>query len=223
MTEPTIALREYLRKMGMDWDSDLLREGIRVLMRLLMEAEVSEQIGAERYQRSEDRQNYRNGYREREWETRVGEITLQIPKLREGTYYPSFLEARRRAERALVAVIQSAYVEGVSTRKVDELVQAMGLRGIDKSKVSRMCQELDEAVATFRNRRLEEPYPYLWLDALYVKVRQNHHIVSMAVVIAIGVRETGEREILGIDVGASEEAAFWTDFLRALTARGEWV
>jgi putative transposase len=220
MTEPTIALREYLRKMGMDWDSDLLREGIRVLMRLLMEAEVSEQIGAERYQRSDERQNYRNGYREREWETRVGDVTLEVPKLRQGTYYPSFLEPRRRAERALVAVVQSAYIEGVSTRKVDELVQAMGLRGIDKSKVSRMCQELDEAVDAFRKRRLEEPYPYLWLDALYVKVRQNHHIVSMAVVIAIGVRESGEREILGIDVGASEEAAFWTDFLRALTARG---
>jgi putative transposase len=215
MTEPTIALREYLRKMGMDWDSDLLREGIRVLMRLLMEAEVSEQIGAERYQRSDERQNYRNGYREREWETRVGDVTLEVPKLRQGTYYPSFLEPRRRAERALVAVVQSAYIEGVSTRKEDELVQAMGLRGIDKSKVSRMCQELDEAVDAFRKRRLEEPYPYLWLDALYVKVRQNHHIVSMAVVIAIGVRESGEREILGIDVGASEEAAFWTDFLRA--------
>jgi transposase-like protein len=197
-----------------------LREGIAVLTRLLMELEVSQQIGAERYQRSEKRQAYRNGYRERPWETRVAEIPLRIPKLRSGNFFPSFLEPRRRAERALLAVIQTAYVKGVSTRKVDELVQALGLTGVDKSKVSRICKELDEAVTAFRNRPLEAEYPYLWLDALYLKVRQNHRIVSMAVVIAIGVRETGEREILAVDIGASEEEAFWTAFLRELASRG---
>ena len=220
MTGPTVALLELLRKTGLELDSDFLREGIAVLTRLLMEMEVSEQIGAERYQRSEERQGQRNGYRERVWETRVGEIPVRIPKLREGSYFPSFLEPRRRAERALLAVIQAAYVEGVSTRKVDDLVQALGLTGVDKSKVSRICQELDEAVSAFRDRPLEAEYPYLWLDALYVKVRQNHRIVSMAVVIAIGVRESGEREILAVDIGASEEEAFWTPFLRALVARG---
>jgi transposase-like protein len=220
MTEPIVALQEYLRNVGMELDGDFLREGISVLTRLLMELEVSQQIGAERYQRSEKRQAYRNGYRERPWETRVGEIPLRIPKLRSGNFFPSFLEPRRRAERALLAVVQTAYVKGLSTRKVDELVQALGLTGVDKSKVSRICKELDEAVAAFRNRPLEAEYPYLWLDALYLKVRQNHRIVSMAVVIAIGVRETGEREILAVDIGASEEEAFWTAFLRELAGRG---
>jgi putative transposase len=220
MTDPSVTLREYLSKMGLQLDSDLLREGMVVLARLLMEWEVSEQIGAERYQRRPERQTQRNGYRERGWETRVGEIPLRVPKLRQGTYFPGFLEPRRRAERALVAVVQAAYIEGVSTRKVDELVQALGLSGIDKSKVSRMCHDLDEAVTLFRNRPLEVAYPYLWLDALYLKVRQNHRIVSMALVIAIGVRETGEREILGVDLGAGEDAAFWTAFLRGLVGRG---
>src|SRR5690606_27944928 len=146
-----------------------------------------EKIGAERYQHSPERVTQRNGYRERTWETRVGEIPLRIPKLRQGVYYPDFLEPRRRTEQALVAVIQEAYIAGVSTRKVDELVQSLGLSGVDKSKVSRLCHDLDEVVTGFRNRMLEVSYPYLWLDALYVKVRQNHRIVSMAVVIAIGV------------------------------------
>jgi len=220
MTKASIALREYLRNTGIDLDGDFLRESIALLTRLLMEAEVSEQIGAERYERSNGRQAQRNGYRGRGWETRVGDIPLQIPKLRQGSYYPSFLEPRRRAERALLAVIQTAYVEGVSTRKVDKLVQTLGLTGIDKSKVSRICQELDEAVAIFRNRPLEAEYAYLWLDAVYLKVRQNHRIVNMAVVMAIGVRETGEREILAIDIGASEDGAFWTAFLRGIVARG---
>jgi transposase-like protein len=220
MAESTITLADYLRKMGVEMGSDFLREAIVLLTRLLMEAEVGEQIGAEKYERSDGRQAYRNGYRDRVWETRVGEIQLEIPKLRRGSYFPSFLEPRRRAERALLAVIQSAYVEGVSTRKVDDLVQALGLTGIDKSKVSRICKELDEAVTAFRHRPLEVAYPYLWLDALYVKVRQNHRIVSMAVVLVIGVRETGEREILAIDIGASEEEAFWTAFLRGLVERG---
>jgi putative transposase len=221
MTELTIALREYLRKMGVELEGDFLREGIALLVRLLMEMEVGEQIGADRYERTDERQTHRNGYRDRSWETRAGEIPLQVPKLRQGRHFPSFLEPRRRAERALVAVIQAAYVEGVSRRKVDDLVQALGLTGIDKSKVSRVCKELNEAVSAFRSRPLEAEYPYLWLDALYVKVRQNHRIVSMAVVIAIGVRETGEREILDVEVGGSEDQAFWTSFLRGLVARGQ--
>lgn len=220
MAKRTIAPAEYLRNTLIDLEPDFLRSMIEVMTRVLMEMEVSEQIGAARYERSEDRQEHRNGYRERSWETRVGEIQLQIPKLRRGSYYPSFLEPRRRAERALLAVIQSAYVEGVSTRKVDDLVQALGLPGMDKSKVSRICKELDEAVTAFRNRPLEVAYPYLWLDALYLKVRQNHRIINMAVVLAVGVRETGEREILAIDIGASEQEAFWTAFLRGVVGRG---
>jgi putative transposase len=143
-----------------------------------------------------------------------------IPKLREGTYFPSLLESRRRAEKALLAVVQTAYVKGVSTRKVDDLLKALGLTGIDKSKVSRICKELDELVDGFRNRPLEGSYPYLWLDALYLKVRQDHRIVNQAMVIAIGVRETGERDVLGFSLGASEEYAFWMDFLRSLIRRG---
>lgn len=220
MNEPTIALLEYLRNSGVELDGDFLRESIVLLTRLLMEAEVSEQIGAERYERSEGRVSERNGYRERGWETRVGEIPLRIPKLRRGAYFPSFLKPRRRAERALIAVIQSAYVEGVSTRMVDELVQALGLSGVDKSRVSRMCRELGKAVTAFRQRPLEAEYPYLWLDALYVRARQDHWIVNMAIVIAIGVRESGEREILAIDVGGSEDGAFWKAFLRGLVSRG---
>jgi putative transposase len=220
MTEPIMTLGEYVRKVGVDLESDFLREGVELLTRLLMDLELSEQIGAERYERGEGRQTHRNGYRGRVWETRVGEIPLRIPKVRQGSYFPSFLEPRRRGERALLAVIQAAYVEGVSTRRVDDLIQALGLSGVDKSKVSRICRELDEAVTAFRNRPLQGEYPYLWLDALYLKVRQNHRIVSMAVVIAIGVRETGEREILSLDLGASEEEAFWTPFLRGLANRG---
>ncbi len=168
-----------------------------MLSEALMEAEVSQQIGAEKYERSGERQTYRNGYREREWQTRVGEIALRIPRVREGNYFPSFLEPRRRAERALLAVVQQAYIEGVSTRKVDDLVQSLGLSGIDKSSVSRICKQLDEVVEAFRNRPLEGEYPYLWLDALYVKVRVNHRVVSQALVIATAVRRSGEREILG--------------------------
>ncbi len=162
----------------------------------------------------------RNGYRERVWETRVGEIPLRIPKLRTGSYFPSLLEPRRRAEQALLAVIQQAYVEGVSTRKVDELLRAMGLTGIDKSTVSRICKSLDDVVIEFRNRPLKGRYPYVWLDATYLKVRQNHRIVSLALVIAIGVNEAGERDVLGFALGASETEAFWLEFLRSLVQRG---
>jgi len=177
-------------------------------------------IGAGPYERSDGRKTYRNGHRQRTWETRVGEIPLQIPKLREGTYFPSLLEPRRRSEQALLSVIQTAYVQGVSTRKVDDLLRALGLTGIDKSRVSRICKELDGVVEAFRNRPLEGSYPYLWLDALYLKVRQDHRIVNQALVIAIGVRETGDRDILGFSLGASEEYAFWLDFLRSLSRRG---
>lgn len=220
MTDPSMLLMQYLRKVGMDLDGDFLRQAIEVLIQALVELEVEQEIGAGKYERTPDRKNHRNGYRERMWETRVGEIPVQIPKLRVGTYFPSLLEPRRRAERALLAVVQSAYVEGVSTRKVDQLLQSLGLTGIDKSRVSRICKELDAVVGAFRERALEGEYPYVWLDALYLKVRQNHRIVSMALVIAIGVRESGEREILGFEVGASEEEVFWVAFLRGLTERG---
>lgn len=220
MAASTVSVLDELRKLGVELDPDFLRQAIALVMRLLMDAEVQALIGAERYQRTEERTTYRNGYRERNWQTRVGDVALQIPKLRDGSYFPSFLEPRKRAERALLSVIQQAYIEGVSTRKVDELVQALGLSGIDKSAVSRICQELDTAVTAFRTRPLEGAYPYVWFDALYLKVRQNHRIISMAVVIAIGVKETGERTILDLDIGASEDAAFWTSFLRSLVQRG---
>jgi putative transposase len=220
MTDTTIALIDYIRKIGMDNDTDFLREGLRILSQRLIELEAEQQVGARKYERSSERKTHRNGYRQRVWETRVGEIPLSIPKLREGNFFPSLLEPRKRSEKALLAVVQSAYVHGVSTRKVDHLLQALGLTGIDKSKVSRICKELDEAVEDFRNRPLEGEYPYLWLDALYLKVRQNHRIVSQAMVIAIGVKETGERDVLGFDLGSSEEEAFWLEFLRSLKRRG---
>lgn len=220
MTDPTMALMEYLSKFGLQIEDDFVREGIRVLIQSVIELEVTQRIGAERYERSSERVTQRNGYRERRYETRVGELTLQVPKLREGSYFPSFLEPRRKAEKALLAVVQSAYVEGVSTRRVDNLLQSLGLTGIDKSQVSRICKALDEPVRAFRERALSGDYPYVWLDATYLKVRQNHHIVNMAMVVAIGVRETGEREVLGFAVGASEEASFWLEFLRSLVRRG---
>ena len=218
--ELRMALSELLRKTQMEGDADFLREGVRVLGQALMELELSQQIGAERYERTPERTNQRNGYRDRPWDTRVGTIQLKVPKVREGSYYPSLLDPRRRAERALVAVVQEAYVQGVSTRRVDDLVQALGMNGISKSQVSRLCQELDVEVERFRSRRLEGDYPYVWLDATFVKVRENSRVVSMAVVIAIGVKATGEREVLGLDVGHSEDGAFWTQFLRGLVARG---
>jgi putative transposase len=219
MTEPTMALMEYLRKHDL-LESDFLRDAVQLLMQQLIELEVSEQVGAEYHERSPDRVTRRNGYRRRQWETRVGQIPLRIPKLRQGSYFPSLLEPRKRSEKALLSVVQEAYVKGVSTRKVDDLVRALGLKGMSKSKVSRICQELDELVTAFRQRPLEGDYPYVWLDALYVKVRQHHRIVSQAVVIAIGVRDDGERTVLGFDVGPGEEEAFWTAFLRQLKERG---
>jgi len=177
-------------------------------------------IGADRYERTSDRQTYRNGYRLRTWDTRVGTIELAIPKLRAGSYFPSLLEPRRRAERALLAVVQEAYVHGVSTRKVDDLLRALGLDGMSKSEVSRICAELDGEVTAFRSRGLEGEHPYVWIDATYHKVRQDGRVQSMATVVAIGVAATGERQILGVDAGPSEDRAFWTAFLRGLVKRG---
>jgi len=220
MTDPTIALKQYLINIGLQDDADFLREGVELLSQMVMELEVEHQIGAGKHERTPERSNHRNGYRERTWETRVGEIELAIPKLRKGSYFPSLLEPRRPAEKALLAVVQEAYLKGVSTRKVDALMKALGLTGIDKSKVSRICKELDQVVEQFRNRPLQASYPYVWLDALYLKVRQNHHIVSLALVIAIGVDDEGERHLLGFDLGGSEEEAFWLGFLRSLVKRG---
>ena len=220
MTDVTMALMELLRKHETEIDSDFLQEGVQIMMQMLIELEAGQQIGAERYERKPERVTYRNGYRTRLWETRVGEIPLRIPKLRKGTYFPSLLEPRKRSEQALLAVIQEAYVKGVSTRKVDDLVQALGLSGVDKSKVSRITKGLDELVQDFRHRPLDDQYPYVWLDALYLKVRQNHRVVSLAVVVAVAVTHEGERTVLGFDVGASEEEAFWLEFLRSLVRRG---
>lgn len=217
----SMALRELLRKAQVEENSDFLREGVRTLTQALMELEVTQQIGAERHERTSERRGQRNGYRERQWDTRVGSIQLQVPRVRDGSYYPSLLEPRRRAERALVAVVQEAYVQGVSTRRVDELVQALGLSGISKSQVSLLCAELDTEVERFRSRPLVGPYPYVWLDATFVKVRRNGRVVNAAIVLATGVNATtGQREVLGLDVGPSEDGTFWLAFLRALVARG---
>jgi len=220
MTEPTIALKQYLINIGLEEDADFLQQGIQLLSQMLMELEVDQQVGASKHERTPERKNYRNGHRQRTWKTRVGEIDLAIPKLRKGSYYPSLLEPRRPTEKALLAVIQEAYLKGVSTRKVDALLKALGLTGIDKSSVSRICKELDHTVEEFRNRPLQESYPYVWLDAMYLKVRQNHRVVSLALVIAIGVDDTGERHMLGFDLGASEDEDFWLAFLRSLVKRG---
>src|ERR671939_1382404 len=185
--ELRMALAEVLRRAGVQ-EADFLREGVRVLAQELMELELAEHVGAERHERTPERSGYRNGYRERQWDTRVGSIELQVPRVRDSSFFPSLLEPRKRAERALVGVVQEAYVQGVSTRRVDDLVQALGMSGISKSQVSRLCQALDGEVERFRTRRLEGPYPYVWLDATFVKVRDAGRVVSMAVVVAIGVR-----------------------------------
>ena len=221
MVRERMDLLELLRKGGMDGDVDFLREALRVLVEGIMDAEVSSRIGAEYGERSPERVTQRNGYRSRAWDTRVGTMELHIPKLREGSYFPSLLEPRRRSERALLAVIQQAYVEGVSTRRVDDLVKALGCEGISKSQVSRICQELDVVVDGFLGRLLDGgPYPYLWLDALTQKVREDGRIVNVSVVVATAVNGEGKREIIGMDVGTSEDGAFWLAFLRSLSARG---
>jgi putative transposase len=218
--ELRMALAELLRKADAEPGFDVLREGARVLAEALMELEVSRHVGAGRHERTPERTGQRNGSRERAWDTRVGTVALRVPRVRDGSYFPALLEPRTRAERAVLAVVQEAYVGGVSTRRVDDLVKALGMEGVSKSQVSRICAELDGEVERFRSRPLEGPYPYLWLDATFVKAREDGRVVSQAVVVAVGVTADGVREVLGCDVGPSEDGAFWLGFLRALVARG---
>lgn len=219
-TNNRMSLLEQLSKYVVEKDKDFLKEALTLLINALMDAEVTSMIGAEKYERSENRNNHRNGYRQREWDTRLGTLQLSIPKLRHGSYFPSLLEPRKMSEKALLNVVQEAYVHGVSTRKVDELVESLGIKGMDKSEVSGISKQLDGFVTEFKNRILEGEYPYLWLDATFPKVREGGRVCSMALVIAVGVNQSGEREILGFDVGMSEDGAFWEEFLRKLVARG---
>jgi transposase-like protein len=218
MTNEMMSLRGLLEKSA---DADLLREMIGFAAERLMELEVATLTGAGHGERNPDqRLVHRNGYRERDWETRAGTVELRIPRLRKGSYLPCFLEPRRMAEKALTAVIQEAYIQGISTRSVDDLVKAMGMSGISKSQVSRLCGEIDGKIATFLDRPLEGDWPYIWLDATYVKVRQDGRIVSVAVIIAVGANTAGRREVLGMTIGPSEAETFWTEFLRKLARRG---
>jgi putative transposase len=222
MATDRMALLKELANAAAGGDVDFLRRSVKVMAESLMELEVAAKLGADPHERTIARTGYRNGHRLRDWDTRAGSIELAIPRTRRGSYFPSWLlEPRRRAERALVAVVQEAYVQGVSTRKVDALVRALGMEGISKSEVSRLCAELDRSVRAFRERRLDEHrYPYLWLDARYEKVREGGRIVSMAFLTAIAVNERGEREVLGCEAGAAESSALWTTFLRSLVGRG---
>jgi putative transposase len=217
---PSIALPEELGKLMAREHADVVREGVELILRQIMEAEVAASAGAGRYERSDERSAFRNGYRPRGFDTRVGTIELQIPRLRTGTYFPSFLEPRRRSEQALVSVVQEAYINGVSTRKVERLVEQLGVQSLSKDQVSRLCQGLDEQVRIFRERPLEGRYPYLWLDAKSERVREPGGVRQKCLVIAYAVHETGRREVIGLDVGESESEAFWREFLRGLRARG---
>ena len=222
MTLSQSALSELLDAVRAGDGTDVLREAMRLVLQELIEAEASETIGAARYERSEDRTTHRNGSRTRLLSTKAGDVQLHIPKLREGSFFPALLEPRRRIDQALWAVIMEAYVHGVSTRKVDDLVVALGIEsGVGKSEVSRICRELDSVVGAFRERRLDHTsFPYVFLDATYVKAHEGASVVSKAVVIATGVTKGGDREVLGLEVGDSEDGAFWTGFLRSLRARG---
>src|SRR6059036_1099807 len=214
-----MTIAELVREVLRDDHGDVIRESVRAVAQELMEAEISELIGAQLGERTEDRATHRNGYRPRRWDTRAGEIELQIPKIRQGSYFPTFLQPRKRSEQALVAVVQQAYVCGVSTRRVDQLVESLGLR-VSRSEVSRICAGLDEQVEAFRSRPLEGRYPYLFVDAKVEKVRDGGRVVRKCVVIAHAVHETGRRDIIGLDVGAAETEAFWREFLRSLVRRG---
>ncbi|ABQ28753.1 MULTISPECIES: IS256 family transposase [Acidiphilium] len=217
MTEDRLPLAELLAKAG---DGDFLHSVAEAVVQLLMETDVDGLIGASRYERSGERATYRNGYRERALDTRLGSLQLRIPKLRQGSYFPPFLEARRTSEKALAAVIQEAWIGGVSTRRVDELVQAMGLTGISKSTVSKLCKDIDERVNAFLDRPLAGEWPYLWLDATYLKQREGGRIVSVAAIIAVAVNTDGRREIVGLHIGPSEAETFWSTFLKSLVRRG---
>jgi transposase-like protein len=217
MTKTTMDLSELLEKHD---EGDFLRAVAEAVLQLIMEADVEGVVGARRFERAEGRTTHRNGYRDRSLDTRLGTLNLRVPKLRQGSYFPGFLEPRRTSEKALVAVIQEAWIGGVSTRRVDELVQAMGLSGISKSTVSKLCKDIDERVGEFLNRPLIGAWPYLWLDAAYLKVRQGGRIVPIAAIIAVAVNTDGRREIIGLGTGPSEAETFWTEFLRGLKARG---
>ena len=217
MTEERLPLAELLAKAG---DEDFLRAVAEAVVQMLMEADVEGLIGAARHERSGERTTYRNGYRDRAFDTRLGSLQLRIPKLRQGSYFPPFLEPRRTTEKALVAVIQEAWIGGVSTRKVDDLVQAMGLSGISKSTVSKLCRDIDERVGAFLARPLTGSWPYLWLDATYLRQREGGRVVSVAAIIAVAVNTEGKREIVGLHIGPSEAESFWSDFLRSLVRRG---
>jgi putative transposase len=217
MTDEKMTLFELIQKAD---STDFLKELAETTLQRLMEFQVDDLCGAGRHERSGERANYRNGHRARTLETRLGTLDLKIPKLRSGTYFPPFLEARKTGEQALVAVIQEAWIQGVSTRKVDDLVQSLGMSGISKSQVSKLCEEIDVRVNDFLDRPITGEWPYLWLDATYLKVRQGGRIVSVAVIIATAVNTDGRREILGLGTGPSEAAVFWGDFLRTLKKRG---
>lgn len=220
MTKSTIGAVETVSNAVQTSHANVLLQTLLRALTTMMDGEASALCGAGYGERSEERSNMRNGYRERAFETRLGTVDLKIPKLREGSYFPSFLEPRRRWEQAFVSVVSEAYVLGVSTRKVDELVKAMGAQGMSKSEVSRLCETLDEEVEAFRNRKLDRAYPYLWLDALYLKVRDGKHVVSKATLVAYGVSEFGEREIIGVEVADGEMEDAWRAFLGGLVARG---
>jgi transposase-like protein len=223
MAEDRMAVLETVRKVISDGDVDFLREGLRVLAEAVMEAEITEVTGVPHGERDpEHRLTRRNGYRERRWDTRVGTMDLAIPRVRDGSYFPSLLEPRRRAERAMLAVVQEAYVLGVSTRRVEDLVEALGITTLSKSQVSRICAALDAEVEAFRSRPLgEEPYPYLWLDATYLKVREAGRVVSMAALVATGVGMNGERRVLGLELApGNDEGSAWPRFVRSLIERG---
>jgi putative transposase len=222
MADDSMAVLESVRKAIEEGDSDFLREAVHLLAQGVMEAEVTELTGVPKGARAPDRRlTSRNGYRDRRWDTRVGSIELSIPRVRDGSYFPSLLEPRRRAERALLAVVQEAYVLGVSTRRVDDLVQSLGITGISRSEVSRICAALDAEVATFRNRPLAEAYPYVFFDATYLKVREAGRVVSMAALVATGVAMSGERRVLGIELASgNDEGSAWPAFIRSLVVRG---